>query len=62
MDVSQASVSVYLLPFFGVLQAAFFLHEQITLPMILGGAITLLGTILTVSTDNTSPRPEKPER
>ena len=31
MDVSQASVSVYLLPFFGVLQAAVFLHEQITL-------------------------------
>ena len=62
MDVSQASVSVYLLPFFGVLQAAVFLHEQITLPMILGGAITLTGTILTVSTDNTSPKPEKPER
>lgn len=57
MDVSQASVSVYLLPFFGVLQAAFFLHEQITLPMILGGAITLAGTILTVSADHTNVKP-----
>jgi len=53
MDVSQASVSVYLLPFFGVLQAAIFLHEPITLPMILGGAITLTGTILVVSAERT---------
>ena len=49
MDVSQASVSIYLLPFFGVLQAAIFLHESITLPMIIGGAITLTGTILVIS-------------
>jgi len=52
MDVSQASVSIYLLPFFGVAQATIFLHEQITLPMIIGGAITLGATILTVSLDN----------
>jgi drug/metabolite transporter (DMT)-like permease len=49
MDVAQASVSVYLLPFFGVLLAAIFLHERITLPTIIGGAITLAGTILIVS-------------
>lgn len=54
MDVSQASVSIYLLPFFGVLQAALFLHEPITLPMIVGGAITLAGTVLTASLDNLS--------
>lgn len=54
LDVSQASVSVYLLPFFGVMIAAIFLHEAITLPMILGGAITLVGTIIVVSTEISS--------
>jgi drug/metabolite transporter (DMT)-like permease len=60
MDVSQASVSVYLLPFFGVLQATVFLHEQITLPMVIGGVITLAGTILTVSTENTRRTTDSP--
>ena len=46
LEVGQAVVSVYLVPFFGVLLAAVFLHEPITLPMIVGGAITLVGTIL----------------
>ena len=49
MDVAQASISVYLMPFLGVLSAAILLHEQITVPMIIGGAITLAGTILVVS-------------
>jgi drug/metabolite transporter (DMT)-like permease len=53
LDVSQASVSIYMLPFFGVLLAAIILHEAITLPMMVGGAITLLGTILVVSTEKT---------
>lgn len=53
LDVNQASVSIYLLPFFGVVIAAIFLHEPVTLPMIIGGAITLFGTILVVSTENT---------
>lgn len=53
LDVSQASVSIYLLPFFGIVIAAIFLHEKMTLPMIAGGAITLVGTILVVSTENT---------
>jgi len=44
------SVSVYLMPFFGVLLAAVFLHETISLPMMIGGAITLGGTVLVVST------------
>jgi drug/metabolite transporter (DMT)-like permease len=51
LDVSQASVSIYMLPFFGVLLAAIILGEAITLPMLFGGAITLLGTILVVSTE-----------
>ena len=59
LDVGQAVVSVYLLPFFGVSLAAIFLHERITLPMIAGGAITLLGTILVVSVDSANRNPEK---
>jgi drug/metabolite transporter (DMT)-like permease len=50
LDVSQASVSIYLLPFLGVLISALTLNERITLTMIIGGAITLAGTaIITVS-------------
>ncbi len=51
LDVSQASVSVYLLPFMGVLISATFLGEKMTGMMILGGSVTLVGTILIVSLD-----------
>jgi drug/metabolite transporter (DMT)-like permease len=51
LDVSQASVSVYLLPFLGVLISAIFLGEKITGMMVLGGSVTLAGTILIVSLD-----------
>ena len=51
LDVSQASVSVYLLPFLGVLISAIFLGEKITGPMVLGGIVTLAGTVLIVSLD-----------
>jgi len=54
LDVSQASVSVYLLPFLGVLISALTLKEKITSTMILGGAVTLVGTILVTSTETTS--------
>ena len=46
LDVSQASVSVYLLPFLGVLIASLTLGERITLTMLSGGLMTLAGTIL----------------
>lgn len=46
IDVTQASLSIYLLPFFGVLISTAVLGENITPPMIAGGVITLLGTIL----------------
>ena len=49
IDVSQASVSIYLLPFFGVLLSALTLHERITLTMVLGGLVTLAGTLLMTS-------------
>ena len=54
LDVSQASVSVYLLPFLGVLISSLTLRERITSTMILGGAVTLVGTILVTSTETTS--------
>jgi drug/metabolite transporter (DMT)-like permease len=54
LDVSQASVSVYLLPFLGVLISSLTLKERITSTMILGGAVTLVGTILVTSTETTS--------
>ena len=46
LDVSQASVSIYLLPFLGVLISAITLHESIGFSTIVGGAVTLVGTIL----------------
>jgi drug/metabolite transporter (DMT)-like permease len=54
LDVSQASVSIYLLPFLGVLISALTLHERITPVMIAGGVITLAGTILMTSLEPTS--------
>jgi drug/metabolite transporter (DMT)-like permease len=53
LDVSQASVSVYLLPFLGVLVAAVTVHERITARMVFGGLVTLVGTILVTSTEPT---------
>jgi drug/metabolite transporter (DMT)-like permease len=46
IDVSQASVSIYLLPFLGVLISALTLHEHITGSMLVGGVITLAGAVM----------------
>ena len=54
LDVSQASVSIYLLPFLGVLISAVTLGEKITLTMVVGGAVTLAGTILITSLEPTT--------
>jgi drug/metabolite transporter (DMT)-like permease len=54
LDVSQASVSIYLLPFLGVLISAATLKEHITPTMIVGGLVTLAGTILITSLEPTS--------
>jgi drug/metabolite transporter (DMT)-like permease len=54
LDVSQASVSIYLLPFLGVLISALALGERITASTAAGGAITLAGTLLITLAD--SPR------
>ncbi len=53
LDVSQASVSIYLLPLLGVLFSAVLLHEKITTAMLAGGLLTLAGTILITSADTT---------
>jgi drug/metabolite transporter (DMT)-like permease len=54
LDVSQASVSVYLLPFLGVLVSAVALHESITGRMLIGGLVTLTGTVLVTTTEPTA--------
>jgi drug/metabolite transporter (DMT)-like permease len=55
LDVSQASVSVYLLPFLGVLISAITLGEKITPTMIVGGLMTLAGTVLITTCEAASP-------
>ena len=54
LDVSQASVSIYLLPFLGVLLSMVTLHEKVTGAMLLGGAITLIGTLMITCTESHS--------
>lgn len=54
LDVSQASVSIYLLPFLGVLISAVTLHEKITTAMIVGGLVTLAGTVLITTLEPSS--------
>lgn len=53
LDVSQASVSIYLLPFLGVLISTVTLKEKITPVMIVGGLVTLAGTVLITSLEPT---------
>jgi drug/metabolite transporter (DMT)-like permease len=54
LDVSQASVSIYLLPFLGVLISALTLKEKIAGDTVLGGLVTLMGTILITTTEPSS--------
>ena len=46
IDVTQASLSIYLLPVFGVLLSTVFLHEKITAQLVLGGLLVFAGTFL----------------
>lgn len=46
IDATQASLSVYLLPVFGVLMSAVTVGERITWNLILGGALVLVSTFL----------------
>src|SRR5262245_46157453 len=46
LDATQAALSNYLIPFFGVIIAALVLHEKLTLFMIFGGLLVLASTLL----------------
>jgi drug/metabolite transporter (DMT)-like permease len=46
LDATQASLSNYMIPFFGLVIAAVVLHEKLTWFMILGGVLVLLSTLL----------------
>ena len=55
LDATQAALSNYLIPFFGVLMAAVVLHERLTGFMMAGGLLALTSTLLiTVVWDNAS--------
>lgn len=46
LDATQAAVSNYLIPFFGLLLAAVLLHERLTTFMIVGGLLVLASTLM----------------
>lgn len=46
LDATQASLSNYLIPFFGVIIAALALHERLTKFMVIGGLLVLASTLL----------------
>jgi len=46
LDVTQAILSVYMAPIFGVAIAAFTVHERITFELILGGTLVFISTFL----------------
>lgn len=61
LDATQASISNYLIPFFGVLIAALFLHERLTKYMLIGGLLVLGSTLLvTVYEERQRARKEAP--
>ena len=44
LEVGQVSVSIYLLPFFGLLLSILSVHDRMTLPQIVGGLLTVAST------------------
>ncbi len=54
LDATQAALSNYLIPFFGVLIAAVVLHERLTGFMIAGGLLALTSTLLVTVWDHAS--------
>lgn len=51
LDVTQVSLSIYLLPFFGILLSALTLGERISGSIIAGGILALMGTGLIILED-----------
>lgn len=60
LDATVASLSNYLIPFFGVLTAGIFLHEHLTKFMILGGLLILASTLLMTVYEGRHPRVDDP--
>ena len=52
LDVGQVSVSIYLLPFFGLLLSIVTLHEKISPRQIAGGTLVLFGTAMLTIYEN----------
>ena len=46
LDATQAALSNYLIPFFGLVIARLVLGERLTLPMVAGGVLVLASTLL----------------
>ena len=61
LDATQAALSNYLIPFFGVLIAAVILHEHLTGFMIAGGLLALASTLLITVWDDVPPAGETAE-
>jgi drug/metabolite transporter (DMT)-like permease len=58
LDVAVASLSLYLLPVFGVVLAAILLGERLGAAAICGTAVVLTATLLIVRYEQIGPRPE----
>jgi drug/metabolite transporter (DMT)-like permease len=56
LDVTQVSLSIYLLPFFGILLSALTLSERISGSIIAGGLLAFAGTGLIILEDRITRR------
>jgi drug/metabolite transporter (DMT)-like permease len=59
LDASQAALSNYLITVFGVIIAAVWLHEKLTLSAIIGGLLVLAGTMLVTMWEGRNQPPER---
>jgi drug/metabolite transporter (DMT)-like permease len=60
LDVGQISVSVYLLPFFGLLLSVFTLHERLDVLQLLGGGVVVVSTVVLTAFDKPQALPSEP--
>ncbi|MEO8370497.1 MAG: DMT family transporter [Candidatus Solibacter sp.] len=57
LDATQAALSNYLIPFFGIVLAALILGEKLTGPMIAGGVLVMASTLLVTTYEERQRRP-----
>ncbi len=50
LPASEAAISLFLIPIFSLVWSKLLLHEQVTLPMIIGGALIIAGVALAMLT------------